>query len=40
MQPRDFKASVIEMAYNLIESGFIKKTPKYEEIKGGKAAAH
>lgn len=32
-QPTDFKKTVIDMAYNLIDAGFIKKTPQYEEAK-------
>lgn len=32
-QPTDLKTTIIDMAYNLIDSGFIKKTPKYEEAK-------
>ena len=30
---QDFKKSVIDMAYSLIERGFVKKTPQYEEAK-------
>nr|KAG5693544.1 hypothetical protein BaRGS_019870 [Batillaria attramentaria] len=29
IQPRDVRDSIIEMAYALIESGFVKKTDKY-----------
>lgn len=34
-QPTDLKKTIIDMAYNLIDSGFIKKTEKYEEMKKG-----
>jgi len=37
-QPTDVKKTIIDMAYNLIDAGFIMKTPKYEEVKEGKAA--
>lgn len=36
-QPTDLKKTVIDMAYNLIDSGFIKKTPQYEEAMKKKA---
>lgn len=36
-QPTDLKKSIIDMAYNLIDSGFIKKTPQYEEAMKKKA---
>jgi len=36
-QPTDLKKTIIEMAYNLIDSGFIMKTAKYKELKEGKA---
>ncbi|XP_073255580.1 uncharacterized protein [Porites lutea] len=32
-QPRDLKTSIIDMAYNLIDMGFIKKTKEYENMK-------
>lgn len=38
MQFEDFKKSVIDMAYSLIERGFVKKTPQYEEAKKQQAA--
>jgi len=36
-QPTDLKKTIIEMAYNLIDSGFIMKTAKYKEVKERKA---
>lgn len=36
-QPTDLKKTVIDMAYNLIDSGFIKKTPQYEDAMKKKA---
>lgn len=30
IEPLDAKDTIIEMAYSLIESGFIKKTKKYK----------
>lgn len=38
IQFEDFKKSVIDMAYSLIERGFIKKTPQYEDAKKQQAA--
>jgi len=38
-QPTELKSSVIDMAYNLIDAGFIKKTPQYEEMKKQKSAS-
>ena len=38
MQFEDFKKSVKDMAYSLIERGFVKKTPQYEEAKKQQAA--
>lgn len=38
-KPTELKSSVIDMAYNLIEAGFIKKTPQYEEMKNQKSAS-
>lgn len=32
-QPTELKTSIIDMAYNLIDSGFVKMTPKYKEVK-------
>ena len=29
------KATIIDMAYNLIDAGFIKNTSKYEDAKAG-----
>ncbi|KAK7090234.1 hypothetical protein V1264_010058 [Littorina saxatilis] len=29
VQPREIRDTVIEMAYGVIEAGFVKKTPKY-----------
>ena len=29
IQPRNFRDSIIEMAYALIEAGFVKRTSKY-----------
>jgi len=36
-QPTDLKKSIIDMAYNLIDSAFIMKTAKYKKVKEGKA---
>ena len=33
-KPTDLKTTILEMAYNLINAGFVKKTPKFEEVKG------
>ena len=38
-KPTELKSSVIDMAYSLIDAGFIKKTPKYEEMKNQKSAS-
>ena len=38
-KPTELKSSVIDMAYSLIDAGFIKKTPKYEEMKTQKSAS-
>ena len=38
-QPKDLKTTIIDMGYNLIDAGFIKKTAKYEEIKKQKSAS-
>ena len=32
--PTDLKTTILEMAYNLIDAGFVKKTQKFEEAKG------
>lgn len=32
-QFRDAKTTVVDMAYSLIDSGFVKATPKYKEMK-------
>ncbi|KAK2573682.1 NADPH-dependent aldehyde reductase ARI1 [Acropora cervicornis] len=32
-QPTELKTSIVDMAYNLIDSGFVKMTPKYKEVK-------
>ena len=33
-KPTDLKTTIVEMAYNLIEAGFVKKTQKFLEVKG------
>ena len=33
-KPTDLKTTILEMAYNLINAGFVRKTPKFEEVKG------
>ncbi|CAH3016851.1 unnamed protein product, partial [Porites evermanni] len=33
-KPIDLKTTILEMAYNLIDAGFVKKTQKFEEVKG------
>ena len=33
-KPTDLKTTILEMAYNLIDAGFVKKTQKFEEVKG------
>ncbi|XP_078380812.1 uncharacterized protein LOC144663671 isoform X2 [Oculina patagonica] len=38
-QPTELKITIIDMAYNLIDAGFIKKTDKYEEMKKQKNAS-
>ena len=32
-QPTELKTSIIDMAYNLIDLGFVKMTPRYKEVK-------
>lgn len=32
-QPTELKASIVDMAYSLIDAGFVKMTPKYKETK-------
>lgn len=38
-KPTELKSSIIDMAYNLIDAGFIKKTPQYEAMKKQKSAS-
>ncbi|XP_063967060.1 uncharacterized protein LOC129279427 [Lytechinus pictus] len=40
IQPRDLKASLIDMAYSLIEAGIVKKTPKYRGPGGVEPVAN
>ena len=32
-RPTDLKTSITDMAYSLIDAGFIKKTAKYQKMK-------
>ena len=32
-KPRELRNTVIDMAYSLIDAGFIKKTAKYQKLK-------
>lgn len=38
-QFRDAKTTVVDMAYSLIDSGFVKATPKYKEMKNQQSTA-
>ena len=38
-QFRDEKTTILDMGYSLIDSGFIKATPKYQEMKTQQSTA-